>query len=369
MLYGTGRNGKGRYVITLEHILGKTNCSHVALEELDGAHRFSIANLYGKLINVCSEPSTEKVLSTELLKKLTGEDTVDGEKKNIQKPITFQNTAKFVIMGNQYPQIRDATIGFWERILLLSWEKQFLEGDPATIPNIEKTWLENEDELSGILNWMIDGLTRLLTNKTFTKNKKMSELIVEFRKLSDPVGAFIAEKISIDLSQRTYFTKLYDCYKEYSNNLGFMPVTKQKFYNRIELIPKVRRDNDEKGNFWVGIVIKEEEEEDEAEENEENEENRGLKKYGGEGGFIDSQNSSFISFSSGKKKTRAEDVSLTTLERFEVYVKTMKEVGILLVKQELNLTEEQIQGCMASTKKAKWGINLQTIVYDDEEEE
>jgi hypothetical protein len=70
--YGTGRNGKGRVIATIEHIVGTQNCSYLELKEFDGEHRFATAQLYGKLINVSSEPSTIKDLQTPLLKKSQG---------------------------------------------------------------------------------------------------------------------------------------------------------------------------------------------------------------------------------------------------------------------------------------------------------
>ena len=71
-MVGTGRNGKGVWQRIMEAILGKDNISGVGLEEFDGNHRFAIKQLYGKLFNPCSEPSTKKALQTNLLKKPQG---------------------------------------------------------------------------------------------------------------------------------------------------------------------------------------------------------------------------------------------------------------------------------------------------------
>ena len=154
--YGGGRNGKGRVIATLEAIIGGENCYHLELGELDGDHRFSVAQLYGKLVNVCNEPSTLITLQTALLKKITGEDSLDAEVKGKQKRLSFRNVAKVFVLGNEFPKINDSSVAFQERTLILKFPNSFRGKDQ--IDNIEQTWLSDPAEVSGIFNWMLEGL-------------------------------------------------------------------------------------------------------------------------------------------------------------------------------------------------------------------
>ena len=52
--YGTGRNGKSKIVTTLEYILGEDNCSNLNISEFKERRRFSLCQLYGKLLNISS---------------------------------------------------------------------------------------------------------------------------------------------------------------------------------------------------------------------------------------------------------------------------------------------------------------------------
>ena len=119
--HGTGRNGKGSFNRTIESILGTDNVSKIGISDLDGGHRFSAAELYGKLLNVSSEPATAMVLQTEQLKDLTGGDSISAEVKYRQNRIKFLPFAKHIIVGNKFPRIEDDTVAWWDRVLYTEW--------------------------------------------------------------------------------------------------------------------------------------------------------------------------------------------------------------------------------------------------------
>jgi len=353
LLYGEGRNGKDRLVKTLEFILGNDNTSYIPLEDLDGFHRFSIANLYGKLLNICSEPATDKPLSTEIIKKATGENIFDAEKKNIQKPIKFMNIAKFIVEGNKYPPLDDDTVAMKQRLALIKWEKQFLEGDPNTIPNIEKTWLGSEDELSGILNWMLVGLARLLKNKAFTSTTEFEELLTEYERISNPLRSFMKEPMIVfDFQAKTRGEPLYECYKNYCLKLKVKPEGYVKFNNFINTIPKVVKTRDKEGIVWTGLAI------------------RQLDLQEGDDvtnvtNAVFLENKKFLEKEKNKKDentTSLTSVTSTVLERLESYMTLNKEVGKTRVCQDLGITEDQLKGLMGSTSILKWSMNGQTII-------
>ena len=80
--YGIGRNGKDRLVLTLEYILGKKNCSELSIGEFNEKRRFSLYQLYGKLLNVSSEPFLSKYgIQTNVLKMISGQNTINAELK------------------------------------------------------------------------------------------------------------------------------------------------------------------------------------------------------------------------------------------------------------------------------------------------
>ncbi len=257
--YGLGRNGKGRIIATLEFIIGSECCANVELKEFDGEHRFAVANLYGCLINVSSEPDTKNDLETALIKKLTGEDTIDAEVKNKQHRLKFKNMAKPFVLGNSFPPVKDTSLGFWDRVEILKFPNSFIGENQKD--DIEKTWLSDPNEVSGILNWMLEGLHRLAKNRDFSKSKTTAETMTEFKRASDPIGAWLDDNCVFGLDYYIPRKLSHDNYKLYCEDMNAAPETDRKFYDRLRNTPKIRdiettiKGETEK-RFWIGLCLK-----------------------------------------------------------------------------------------------------------------
>jgi P4 family phage/plasmid primase-like protien len=257
--YGVGRNGKTTFINTLTNLFGSENVSGLGLEEFDGNHRFSMAVLHGKMINVSSEPNVKSALQTSLLKKATGDDWIDAEIKCKQKRIKFKNFAKLFIVGNRYPRVNDNTLAFWDRIIIVQWPNTFT-GD-SVIPEIEKTWTKSPNEMSGILNWMIEGLHRLNKNNAFTVSKSQTETILEFQKASDTTLAFLNEKCTRDKDAYVIKKDLYNMYKDYCEDQGLDADTNGVFSAKLNAQTWIKsakkRINGKECHVWKGFRIEE----------------------------------------------------------------------------------------------------------------
>lgn len=253
-LLGTGRNGKGRWVITMQTVLGVENCSALGLEEFDGNHRFALYQLKNKLVNVSSEPKVKKILDTELVKKITGEDLIEAEAKGVQTRVKFSNTAKEIVLGNEYPRVEDTTNAFWDRVRLLNFPCRFVGKDQ--IQSIEKTWLSTPRERSGILNWMLEGLQRLLRNREFTMSRSQKKQIIDFKRASDSVGAFLSEMVVFNPKLFTSRHESYSCYKDYCDNIGVPSESEKTFYSRLGKTPKVKAAKKKQDRGFLGFAIK-----------------------------------------------------------------------------------------------------------------
>jgi len=244
-LVGEGRNGKGVFVRTVQGILGVDNVSNIRIDYLGGGHRFAATNLYGKLMNVSSEPSTRWPLQTELLKQLTGEDWLDGEVKGKQNPIRFQPFAKHFVLANKLPKVNDTSIGWWDRVLLIEFTQTFTDEKGNRIADLEDTWLVDADDRSGILNWLIEGWVRLQSTGKFTQSKTQRESMIRFKRASDPIAAFLVEACEYDPSYYEQRMALYVAYKDYASSLNALTEGNRTFFDRVRNWPGVR-DGDKK---------------------------------------------------------------------------------------------------------------------------
>ena len=257
--YGTGRNGKGTWERTIQAVIGRNNCSEVALEEFNGFHRFALIQLYGKLLNLCSEPTAKYELQTALLKKATGQDEISAERKGSDKRIKFTNAAKIVVSANKFPKVEDQTIAFKERRLFLNWEKEYLAG-AGQIQVIERNWTEGEhDERKGILCWMLEGLKRLLEQGHFTQGKTQKETEVLFQRASNSITAFKTEMLIFNRNRVTSRNEAFEVYKEYCDLYGLEAENEKRFTQALKETPRVSVttvSKPKRESAWKGIGLK-----------------------------------------------------------------------------------------------------------------
>ncbi len=259
---GTGRNGKGVIMRTLEGTIGKENISNIKLEHLGSGHKFMVAGLFGKLVNICSEPSTRYPFKTEMLKQITGADTLSGSIKFVQNPLDFTSFAKFFIQANKLPEVDDITLSFWDRVNIIEFTQTFTAEKGNRIPYIERTWLDDEDERAGILNWMIEGLKRLKENNGFTQTESKEQQILKFKQVSDPIGAFLSDPEECMYGSILWVTNrgIYEDYKNYSEAQGAVIESIGVFNGRLRKLPGVKERKKRVAGtnvkIWRGISTK-----------------------------------------------------------------------------------------------------------------
>ena len=256
--YGSGRNGKDRVIKTLEFILGEENTSHLNLGEFRETRRFSLCQLYGKLLNVSSEPESKYAISTNILKLISGENLTHAELKGKNNRLAFINKAKVIVVGNAFPKVEDSSTGFWERVEVLNFPFSFTGKD--CIPNIERKWLPKET--SGILNWMLEGVYRLKEQGQFSTSKTTEETKAEFMRVRDPFKAWLNDCCVLLPVGKVTRQETYDSYKLYAEELGATPDSSRSFYNKMRQTPRIAeyRARDNTGQvqrYFKGLTLKE----------------------------------------------------------------------------------------------------------------
>jgi len=261
-LYGTtGREGKGTTIRTIENILGDENTSNIPLEPLCERKPFTALQLKNKLLNTSPEPKTNKPLPPEFLKSATGEDKVDADEKYVQNTTKMRNTAKMTVMCNRMPTFSNPDPALIRRLLVCIFPNPVPVGQE--IPNIEKTWLETEEMRSGVLNWMIEGLQRLMRNNwQFTLPLDIPDLAGLFENTLQSARKFIEDQIEEDLDNHILKDDLTQRYKDYCRDtLKVVPNTNladelnNAFYGKIKSSRKwITKDGvTTHPHVWIGI--------------------------------------------------------------------------------------------------------------------
>jgi P4 family phage/plasmid primase-like protien len=212
VLLGLGANGKSTFLNMVNAFLGPENCSHVTLQELCEG-KFELAELYGKLANVCDDLPGDALKSVGNFKNLCGNAPILAQFKH-KPPFTFLNNAKLLWACNKLPAASEDTLAFYRRFIILQFNRFFV-GTKADIHLLDK--LTTPQELSGLLNFALEGLTRVLKNSVFTNALSIEETRQAYIRTADSCQSFIEECTTIDLDPKIYVRDdvLYQLYVTY----------------------------------------------------------------------------------------------------------------------------------------------------------
>ena len=223
MFSGDGRNGKGKTIELMKRFIGQENCTNRTINEIE-EDLFARGDLINKLANICGDIGNETITKSGWFKALTGRDLISAPRK-FKSTVTFTNYAKFIFSANELPRVYDNSIGFWERWVFFEFpytfktkeeinnitenKELYKEIDPEIIDKIS-----DDDELSGLLNWSLIGLKRLLNNKDFSDSNNSIDIRDKWQMKANSLKAYISK----------YIDSGEDCWSEY--------ITKQEFLQR-----------------------------------------------------------------------------------------------------------------------------------------
>lgn len=223
MLVGSGKNGKSTLLNLLTTFLGKQNVSHESLQDLC-YNRFSKSQLYGKLVNTCADIPSTPLTDTGNFKMLTGNDPTSVEYK-FKKQFSMTNIAKLIFSCNQVPETKDDTDAYYRRWQIIPCNNTFI--GVKCNPHILNE-LTTPEELSGLLNWALEGLKRLLEREQFSLNEDFEEQRKEYIRKSNSSKAFIEECLTYDPNPNCFIpeAELYQTYIAFCND-NELPTSKK----------------------------------------------------------------------------------------------------------------------------------------------
>jgi len=252
MFLGNGANGKSTVLNLLKTMLGSKNVSSLSLQELC-ENRFAPANLHTKLVNIYPDLPDKTLTKTGMFKILTGGDPISAEQK-FKSHFNFINYAKLIFSANKLPETRDDTNAFFRRWEFINFPNTFY-GDKCNPRILEK--LITDKELSGLFNWSLTGLRRLLRNGRFTNSSGVDEMREKYQRLSSPVASFVMDCIEIRPEKYIIKDELYDCFVEYCVKNGLPATPKNTFsmklHEHIKVVDYRPSISGKRVQCWMGI--------------------------------------------------------------------------------------------------------------------
>lgn len=228
LLTGTGANGKSTFFSIATAIFGQDNVSSFSLQELTKG-QYQRAELQDVIVNFCSEISGK--METFVFKQLASGEPVSA-RHIFGRPFTMTDYAKMVFLCNELPWQIEQTDAFFRRFIIIPFEQ--------TIPEEERDPdLANKiiaSERSGVFNWMLDGLKRLLKNKRFTDSEVIKRQIEQFRYERDTVAVFLDQENYVPSNEKEEkLSVLYEKYSRYCRGTGLWTVSTVAFAKRLRV--------------------------------------------------------------------------------------------------------------------------------------
>jgi len=187
-LYGMGANGKSVFIKVLASLFDDANVSYLKVQDMFD-HNLDVLN--GKKLNISSELSgnaTQKG-QIETIKEIAEGATITVNPKH-EKPYKIYNPPKLMMSANTKLTGGGQNDGLIRRLIMIPFEVQIPEKERNS--NLHNEIIE--EEMSGVLNWAVEGLIRLTKNKgQFTQSAILDQVTEEYREETDQVYSYIKE--------------------------------------------------------------------------------------------------------------------------------------------------------------------------------
>ena len=231
-LYGdTGKNGKTTMVETIMKLVGTCGESSYGYGRKVSADTFmkskntednqrKAATLAGPRFVCTSEVDEEHRLNEQLIKDITGGDTLEG-RRLYQEAFTFKPQFKPWMYGNHKPEIRGTDDAIWSRVRLVPFEVSFKGREDLELAD------KLEAELSGIFNWAIQGCLDWQRHG-LQPPAKVQAATQAYRDEMDVFGPFIAECCVIHRNAEVRANELWNAYKAWCAENGVKEQSQHK---------------------------------------------------------------------------------------------------------------------------------------------
>jgi len=231
--FGAGRNGKGTLLELILDMLGdyaQTTPTATIMKKKSESISNDIARLRGARYVIASEGEKDRHFDEALIKQITGQDKL-AARFLYQETFEFLPQFKLVLLTNDKPVARSEDFALWERIQLLPFTKIFVgENQDKGL----KTKLRAESEMSGILNWLIEGCLEWQKNG-LRPPEEVVQATKEYQLENDYVENWMKDSCIVNPLAHATVSELFTNFNAWMDNSGEkMRVKRKDFTNSLE---------------------------------------------------------------------------------------------------------------------------------------
>ena len=258
ILYGaTSRNGKGTTMETFLKIMGdygKTSNPEMLSTKFGNTNvsgpSEEIARLAGiRFVNI-SEPEKKITFNAALVKRLTGNDTINARYLH-ENSFDFKPVFKIFINTNYLPNVSDMTLFDSGRLKIIPFKRHFQEAEQD---KGLKALFAEEDNLSGIFNWCLEGY-KDFRRERLESPKAVVEAIQEYREESDRISQFIDAWLEKGEAYEVRTSAAYKLYKQWCEKYGYHVENSKNFNSSMQRFFEIRKKRPLDGGSVTTMLI------------------------------------------------------------------------------------------------------------------
>lgn len=232
--YGaTTRNGKTTLAEAIMSVMGDYGCTTkpdtLAYSGKPNGNAASedVARLKGKRFVSISEPQKAMHLDAAKVKDMTGGGTQVARFLH-QNSFEFKPEFKIFIDTNYLPKASDDTLFTSGRIHVLGFERHFSEDERDRDLSAKL-----EEEKSGILNWMLEGLRKYRAAGHLIAPAEVLEATKEYQQENDRIGQFFEDRMQKTDGINCKGGEVYRAYCDWCADNNSHPQSKSVFFNDL----------------------------------------------------------------------------------------------------------------------------------------
>ena len=227
--HGSGANGKSTLITAILGVLGDYGMSAapgLLLKQRNEVHPTGLADLKGARFVSSVEIGEGRRLNEELIKMLTGGDTLKARFMR-EDFWSFDPTFKLFVALNHRPTIVGSDHAIWRRVRLVPFS--------VVIPDEQQDKQLGEKlkaERAGILNWLIQGCLDWQEHG-LTEPEAVRVATNDYRAEQDLVAAFVDECCTMNPNAKVLSGDIYNAYATWCKNSHEEPLGKRAFGLRL----------------------------------------------------------------------------------------------------------------------------------------
>jgi putative DNA primase/helicase len=259
ILWGTGSNGKSTLLNAILDALGDYGFQApqgFLMVKRGETHPTELTDLFGARFVSVAETEEGQRLNEGLVKVLTGGERIRARRMR-EDFWEFAPTHTPFMATNNKPVVRGGDYGIWRRLKLIPFTQRFV--DPAEADEHPSAPLKDRElpaklrqEQGGILRWIVEGC--LAWQREGLNPPNVVKVATRaYKDESDIFKNWLADRCEVDPQAEWKASAAYKAYREWCDESGERPVSRNKFAEKVEAAGFERLPHRRDGNYYAGF--------------------------------------------------------------------------------------------------------------------